>query len=142
MKFAIFSKKRNIFYAVFILLTVLLTSGLLTWTFTETVGEEVILYDARLQIFDTVITEYIAGETVNTDGVKMFVGGEEVEFTAEADLSTAGVKEVRLVYEDDLERKIVDALKNGYCRVIKFFNGRFFVVARNDNAKLHRISPF
>ena len=124
MKFAIFSKKRNIFYAVFILLTVLLTSGLFTWTFMETVGEEVILYDARLQILDTVITEYIAGETVNTDGVKMFVGGEEVEFTAEADLSTAGIKEVRLVYEDDLGKHVANYPVNVYS--IKHFDVRSF----------------
>ncbi len=124
MSLKIFSTKKNIIYSVFIALTVLLGFIMFTWTLTEKHNGEVILYDTEVVMDDTAITEYIIGETVNTDGIKMYLDGKEVEFTAEADFSSAGIKEVKLTYEDENGKHVGNYPVNVY--TVKHFDLRSF----------------
>lgn len=103
--------KKNVVYVVFSGITFIACIALALWSSSATSGDTVeIIRDAKVVIVEATVTEYLAGETVNTDGVTLVLEDGRVitdaAYTVEADLTTAGTKAVSVIYEENGEKHV------------------------------------
>lgn len=101
--------KKQAFYVVFLSITAVVCIVLGVWMFTDTNQATIeIVHNATVLTTEGTITEYLQGETLDTTGVTLQLEDGRVisEFTTEADLSTAGIKGVSVIYEENGEKHV------------------------------------
>lgn len=103
--------KNNVVYVAFSGITFIACVAFAIWSGLAAGGSTVeIVRAAKAVIAETTVTEYLAGEKLNTDGVTLVLEDGRVitdaAYTAEADLTTAGTKAVSVVYEENGEKHV------------------------------------